>query len=98
MSTARANAIGRPPGLADRAEIGRAADQAGDPGLLDRPAATAAGLAGAAVHGVDGEEAAFQAQDGAIAGVEARALGGDRQVEDLADGPVQPVELVGASA
>ncbi len=79
--------------LATRTEVGRAADQPGDLGLHDRLRAHPAGKLGAAVHGVLGQEAPLQAQDGPITGVEARALQPDRRGQDLADRPVQPVEL-----
>ncbi len=81
------------PHLAAGAIVRRPADQSGDPGLEDRPFARPAGQVFAAVDGILGQEAPFQAEDRAIAGVEARALQGDRRRQDLADRPVQPVEL-----
>src|SRR6476646_3933054 len=76
-------------GLATGTEIRRPADEAGDPGLGDRPTALRTGLPGPAIHGVLGQEPPLQAQDGAVARVEARPLGADRLVQHGGDRPVQ---------
>jgi hypothetical protein len=57
--------------LTSGAVVGWSADQAGDAGFDDWLGAAAAWLVGAAVDGILGEEAAFEAEDGAVAGVEA---------------------------
>lgn len=77
--------------LAPRAEIGGAADEARDPGLLDGLTANQAGLAGAAVHRILRQEAPFETQDRAIAGIEARALRGDGPVKDGGNRRMQSV-------
>ena len=67
--------------------------EARDPGPLDRLAAGGTGLAGAAVHGILGEEASFQAKHRTVSRVEARSFRGDRLAQDLPDRHVETADL-----